>query len=126
MTLPFPIDTLYTRDGLIELDTLFLHHLHERDPELTATLKAARAHPEQLEAKEESDLLLTLAPHTEDFIAGTFGIENELQALASAHERLTPLYKCKRNFVQRRVAKKASPDMEENTPPTIPSCEKHL
>src|SRR5690606_32009749 len=37
-------------------------------------------------------------------------IEAEIEALFRAHTSLTPLYACKRLFVQRRAAKKIKPD----------------
>jgi NADPH-dependent glutamate synthase beta subunit-like oxidoreductase len=66
---------------------------------------AGRAEPESLPAKEESELLLALAPHLEDFLATLFGIEAELAALEATHESLAPLYTCKRLFVQREATR---------------------
>ena len=48
---------------------------------------AARANPDALAAKAESELLLALAPHLDDFLGRLFGIEAEVQALASAPSR---------------------------------------
>ena len=63
-----------------------------------------------LAAKEESDLLVALAPHVEDFIAKLFGIEAEARALAARHNELAPLYSVKRLFVQRRALHKVKPE----------------
>src|SRR5712691_3777565 len=59
----------------------------------------------RLDRKAESDLLVDLSPHLEDFIGGLFGIAGEVRALQARHERLAPLYSMKRLFVQRRAVK---------------------
>src|SRR5712691_3801194 len=59
----------------------------------------------RLDRKAESDLLVDLSPHLEDFIGGLFGIAGEVRALQARHERLAPLYSVKRLFVQRRAVK---------------------
>src|SRR6267154_5676693 len=83
---------LYERDGLIRLDRAFVAHLAATDVGLHARLMAGRAEPDALDRKAESDLLVDLAPHVEDFIGGLFGIEEEVRALQAAHERLAPLF----------------------------------
>jgi len=67
-------------------------------------LLASRRNPPA--AKDESDLLVALAPHVEDFLAKLFGIESEARALAERHNALAPLYSVKRQFVQRRALHK--------------------
>ncbi len=98
-------EALYERAGWLRLDELFLGRLREADPPLHERLIAGRAAPDALAAKEESELLIALAPPLEDFLAELFGIEPELARLEAAHERLAPLYLCKRLFVQREAAK---------------------
>lgn len=102
-------EELYTRDGLIKVDTAFLGHLREADAALADRLAAARCGPEGIDAKTESALLLDLAPHVEDFIAGLFGIEAEAAALRARHHELAPLYDVKRLFVQRQAVKQVKP-----------------
>ena len=99
---------LYRRDGLVKLDQAFLDFLREGDAGLRIRLDHARAHPDELDPKDESALLIELAPWTEDFIARLFGIETEVRALAARHHELAPLYSCKRQFVQRRAMNKVS------------------
>ncbi|MDQ3185911.1 MAG: FAD-dependent oxidoreductase [Pseudomonadota bacterium] len=99
---------LYRRDGLIRLDRAFLNFLHEGEPGLRARLDHARAHPDSLDRKNESALLIEIAPWMEDFIARLFGIETEIGVLAARHHQLAPLYSCKRQFVQRRAMSKVS------------------
>ncbi len=72
--------------------------LHDR-------LMAARADPDALDRKAESDLLVDLAPHVEDFIGELFGIAAEIRELQARHDELAPLYSVKRLFVQRRAVK---------------------
>ena len=101
---------LYGRDGLVRLDGRFVDFLKAQSPELHNRLMTARAAPEQLEGKPESDLIVELAPVLEEFIAELFGIAHEVGSLRSRHEALAPLYSVKRLFVQRRAAKKYGPD----------------
>lgn len=103
---------LYNRPGLEKLDDAFLTHLAEIDPDLALRLKAARCAP-PAEAPEESDLLLALAPHVEDFLGSLFGIGGEMIALAERIDALAPLYSCKRLFVQRRAMKAIKPEEAE-------------
>ncbi len=106
MQLGFDIrfNDLYERAGLLRVDAAFLRFLREVDGTLHDRLLAARERP--LEGKPESDLLVALAPHVEDFLPRLFGIEAEARALAERHNELAPLYSVKRLFVQRRALHK--------------------
>jgi len=99
---------LYERDGLLRVDRAFLGFLGETDAALRDQLVSARTDPPS--GRAESDLLVALAPHFEDFIARLFGIESEAQALAARHNELAPLYSVKRLFVQRRALHKVKPE----------------
>src|ERR1700730_4892374 len=96
---------LYERDGLVRLDRAFVPHLAAAETELHDRLMAARSAPDALDRKAESELLVDLAPHLEDFLGGLFGIAGEVRALQARHDRLAPLYSTKRLFVQRRAVK---------------------
>jgi NADPH-dependent glutamate synthase beta subunit-like oxidoreductase/NAD(P)H-flavin reductase len=100
LNLPYGLDfaDLYTRDGLVRLDAAFLSHLAPLSPDLHASLLAARQSP-PTDHKAESDLILALSPHVDDFVANLFGIEPELRALQSAHAAQHPLQTVKRKFV---------------------------
>ncbi len=99
-------EDLYQHDGLVRLDGVFLVHLKSADPALHARLVAARQHPAQLARKDQSELIVDVAPHLEDFIGRLFGITAEVEALQARHNRLAPLYTVKRNFVQRKAVPK--------------------
>jgi NADPH-dependent glutamate synthase beta subunit-like oxidoreductase/NAD(P)H-flavin reductase len=107
-TLAFDLrfEDLYRRDGLVRLDAAFVDALGTREPDLHRRLMAARAAPEQVAGKAESELIVALAPALEDFIGELFGIAADVGALKSRHDALAPLYTVKRLFVQRRAAKK--------------------
>src|SRR5881397_3013269 len=96
---------LYERDGLIRLDRAFVAHLAAADVGLHDRLMVGRADLEALDRKAESDLLVDLAPHVEDFLGDLFGIAGEVRALQARHDKLAPLYSVKRLFVQRRAVK---------------------
>jgi NADPH-dependent glutamate synthase beta subunit-like oxidoreductase/NAD(P)H-flavin reductase len=104
--LGFTHAALLQRDGLVRLDALFVQRLAAEDMELHNRLMAARAAPETLAGKPESDLIIALAPHLESLLGELFGIETELaQATAATHAR-DPVHACKRLFVQRQAVKK--------------------
>jgi NADPH-dependent glutamate synthase beta subunit-like oxidoreductase/NAD(P)H-flavin reductase len=96
---------LYDRDGLVRLDRAFVSHLAESDIGLHDRLMTVRRDPDVIEGLEESNLLVDLAPHLEDFIGELFGIGPEVRALQARHHELAPLYSVKRLFVQRRAVK---------------------
>src|SRR5688500_11293068 len=99
---------LYQREGLMRVDAAFLAFVREADTALHDRLVAARStFPGK---KEESDLLVALAPQVEDFLPKLFGIEAEARALAARHNELAPLYSVKRLFVQRRALHKVKPE----------------
>ena len=99
---------LYERAGLLRVDAAFLAFVGEADRALRERLLAAREQTPS--GKEESELLVALAPHVEDFLARLFGIEREVRALEGRHHELAPLYSVKRLFVQRRALHKVKPE----------------
>lgn len=103
-------EELYSRDGLVKIDNAFVEQLKVSDVSLFNRLMAGRADKSALSEKDYSQLLLDLAPHTEDFIGELFGIQKEILEIAQAHNALAPLYACKRLFVQRRAAKALTPE----------------
>ncbi|WP_321967878.1 FAD-dependent oxidoreductase [Burkholderia cepacia] len=95
---------LYCAAGLQKLDGLFLDELKMLSAEAHAALILARERPEGLPVKEESSLLLQLAPFADNFIEKLFGIGPEASELREKHVELASIFYVKRMFVQRRVA----------------------
>src|SRR6185369_10871831 len=102
-------ENLYSREGLARLDAAFVAFLGEANAALRERLVSARSDPAALAPLQESDLLVALSPHVDDFVARLFGIEAEVRALAARHNELAPLYSVKRLFVQRRALHKVKP-----------------
>ena len=105
LTLAFGLDfgDLYSRTGLVRLDRAFLEQLQATDPSLSQRLLQARAGSDGMPLKQQSELIIELAPHVEDFLAELFGIRPELAELQSRHHEAAPLYTIKRQFVQRKA-----------------------
>jgi NADPH-dependent glutamate synthase beta subunit-like oxidoreductase/NAD(P)H-flavin reductase len=96
-------DDLYDREGLLRLDHSFRAELARDDATLHEQFMRAREDPGALPAKQESELLLALAPHLDRFIARLFAIEADVEALSARHLEVVPLYAIKRQFVQRKA-----------------------
>ena len=101
---------LYEDSGLQRIDAAFVGHLSQIDCDLSQKLLNARNDPDSLDDREQSDLLLEIAPHVDDFLGHLFGIESEVRELSERHHNLAPLFTCKRLFVQRQAAKKIKAD----------------
>jgi NADPH-dependent glutamate synthase beta subunit-like oxidoreductase len=106
LTLAFGLsfEQLYEREGLKRLDAHFLDVLRHTDPDLEQRLRSARSQPDAIARKEESHLLMAVAEHLDDFLSHLFAIDSEVEALSEAHHALAPMYKLKRQFVQRKAA----------------------
>ena len=102
----FGFPDLYSLTGLQRLDEAFCAWLAEADAAVASRLAAARAAPDALARRDESALLVELAPQLEDWLGRLFGIEPELHALQEAQHELAPLYACKRQVVQRKAMNK--------------------
>jgi NADPH-dependent glutamate synthase beta subunit-like oxidoreductase/NAD(P)H-flavin reductase len=102
----FDFADLVARDGLIRLDQRFLRDLAEQDAPLHQRLLAARAAPEDVTSRDESDLVVALGPYLDSFVATLFGIEAETNTLTRETLALDPIHACKRLFVQRQAVKK--------------------
>src|ERR1700691_902170 len=95
-------EDLYARDGLLRLDGAFLKQLLASDVGLHVQLVDARVNPGSRTAKEQSELVIALAPHVEDFLGELFGIAKEVEALQGRHNALAPFLAFKRKFIQKR------------------------
>jgi len=97
----FTFEDLYRREGLVRLDSEFLNWVKSVDISLFNRLMQARTTlPER---KAQSELLVELAPHLEDFNAELFSISADVRALQARHSALEPLYAVKRKFVQKKA-----------------------
>jgi len=104
---------LQTPEGLAELDRRFLDWLGERDAELRDRLLATRDRsPEATPAY--SGLLLAVAPHLEQWLAGLFGITEPLTRRRAELAADDVIVDFKREFVQKR-ARKARPEDDFTT-----------
>src|SRR5882672_4192160 len=108
LSLGLRFEDLYRRAGLLRVDAGFLDFLGQADPALRERLEFIRRESQgegraPLPPKQESEFLIALAGHLDDFIARLFGIEDEAGALSARHFELAPLYACKRLFVQRKA-----------------------
>ena len=99
----FAFEDLYVREGLVRLDAEFCRHLQETDAAMFQTLTEARKDPGSFTRKQQSELMIALAPHLEDFVADLFGIAADVRALQAKHDALAPLYALKRRFIQKRA-----------------------
>ncbi len=96
-------EDLYARGGLLRLDAAFLNQLFTSHPALHVQLLDARVNFGTRTAKEQSELVIALAPHVEDFVGELFGIGKEVEALQARHNALAPLFAFKRKFIQKRA-----------------------
>jgi NADPH-dependent glutamate synthase beta subunit-like oxidoreductase/NAD(P)H-flavin reductase len=106
----FEFPDLYSNAGLTRIDVAFCAWLAQTDVPLAERLASARAAPDALARKDESELLVALAPHLEDWLARLFGIEREVEALQAAQNELAPIFACKRQVVQRKAMNKYKAD----------------
>ena len=116
LTLDFNLSftDLYSRQGLEKVDAAFVEELKASNADLFNRLVAARANPDSLDEKTESNLLIEVAPYLEDFIGRIFSISADLNKLKAEHDNLAPLYTCKRSFIQRRATKICKPEEGKN------------
>ncbi len=106
-------EDLYAREGLVRLDAAFLAQLLSSDLALHAQLIDARVNPGARTAKEQSELVIALAPHVEDFLGELFGIAKEVQALQARHNQFAPFFAFKRKFIQKRAISGVSKEQAE-------------
>ena len=101
---------LHDARRLADLTRAFDEELRAQDPALFARYDAHRSGAQKLQGPEESELLLQLGAHLSRFVGRLFGVQAELQKLRDAAGREAPLFRVKRDFVQRRVFKKGVKD----------------
>lgn len=92
---------LYSRDGLIKLDQVFLHYIKSHNEDLFSSLTVARK-----EKVGDSQLIIDLSYLLDEFVAKLFNVEREVGQLKKKHGDFAIVYKCKRLFVQRYALRK--------------------
>jgi NADPH-dependent glutamate synthase beta subunit-like oxidoreductase/NAD(P)H-flavin reductase len=100
---------LHDARRLADLTAAFDRALAAEDPLLHARYQAHRSGAALLRGPAESELLVALAPHLSRFLGILFGVEDQLAALRAAAGREVPLFRVKRDFIQRRVFRKGAP-----------------
>src|SRR5579863_9111993 len=106
LTLSFGLsfNDLYGQVGLARLDAKFRGNLGSSDAGLLERLISARSNPDTLSRKQQSELIIELAPHVEDFIGTLFQISSHVRKLQAHHDALAPIYALKRKFVQKKAS----------------------
>src|ERR1700733_421710 len=99
----FAFEDLYSCESLVRLDAAFCNNLQAAGAGLLSGMLEARKPPATLTRKQQSELMIAIAPHLEDFIGELFGIQAEVRALQAKHDALAPLYALKRRFVQKKA-----------------------
>src|SRR3954468_17296318 len=95
---------------LADLTRAFDDFLRAADAKLFARYDAHRAGSAPQRGPGESELLLEVGAQLSRFVGRLFGVEQDLQGLRDAAGRDAPIFRVKREFVQRRVFKKGAKD----------------
>lgn len=120
----FKFEDLYSSEGCTKIDGKFLEFLASHDSELLDSLNAYRSdNPGGL---DESSLIVKLAPYLENFIARLFRIEDAVAEQSDLQEKLAPIFKCKRLFVQRQAARAYKPENIDDLKPAITFLELNI
>ncbi len=106
----FSFEDLYAREGLVRLDAQFLEYLQGLDAELATRLTEARAKPDALDRKQQSVLIVDVAPHVENFIGELFGIREAFATSQKRHQKLDAFQTVKRKFLQRKALSRVKPE----------------
>ena len=106
----FSYQDLHREDRLADLDRAFLEGLAREDPDLAARLRAYRADPKSCDPLSRSRLLVAAARPLSVFVARLFGIEAEWRRQAASASPEAVLFRVKRDFLTRRVAKVKLPE----------------
>ena len=101
---------LHDARRLADLTFAFDGFLRAADAALFARYAAHRDGSAALRGPDESELLLEVGAHVSRFVARLFGVEKEMARLREAAGRDGPLFRVKRDFIQRRVFKKGAKD----------------
>src|SRR5439155_23187153 len=101
---------LHDARRLADLTRAFDDFLREADSALFARYRAHRDGSAPVRGPEESALLLEAGAQVSRLLGRLFGVERDLKRLREAAGREAPLFRVKRDFVQRRVFRKGPKD----------------
>jgi NADPH-dependent glutamate synthase beta subunit-like oxidoreductase/NAD(P)H-flavin reductase len=105
----FAFRDLFEPDRLRDLDASFRRRLAESDGALAARYEAYRlSGGGGLGAREISSLLVQVAPHVSRFLAALFHVDAGRERLARRADENAPLWRFRREIVQRRALKRFS------------------
>ena len=96
---------LYCSAGIGKIDELWLESLKRNSYSLYQALINMRLNHLPIDPKIESQLIIELAGHLEDFISQLFNIDAEVKEVANSYNKLAIIYQCKRQFIQRDAVK---------------------
>lgn len=102
LNLGIEFEELYSLDGLTKLNLEFENYFAQKQPKIFADFVLAKN-----KGGAEANSLIEFAKVLEDFIAEAFLIEQENQQLRARHNKLAKIYRVKRDFVRRTIAKSA-------------------
>ena len=102
----FSCSDLHDPRRLADLTREFDRWLAAADPGLFGRFEAWRREPASLDAVATSNLQIEVAGHLGRFVARLFGIEAEVDRLASETRAQDPIFVFKREFLQRRAFRK--------------------
>ena len=97
---------LHDAKRLADLTRAFEEFLKSADAALLARYESHKSTP--LKGPAESELLIELGAVLSKFVGKLFGVSDELSRLREAAGREAPIFRVKRDFVQRRVFKKGA------------------
>jgi NADPH-dependent glutamate synthase beta subunit-like oxidoreductase/NAD(P)H-flavin reductase len=106
----FSFDDLHDARRLADLTRTFDERLRAADAVLYDRYAAHRSGVATLAGPQESDLLIELSGHLSRFVGALFGVAKDQAALRETAGRDAPIFKVKREFIQRRVFKKGAPN----------------
>ncbi len=107
----FSYSDLYEPERLKALSTTFYESLKAADPALYDHFMAYSKEPEgSLTPPEEAELLISLAFHQSRFMAQLFNISEDREHFMENIQSQKPLFRFKKEFVQKRALKKFSKD----------------
>jgi NADPH-dependent glutamate synthase beta subunit-like oxidoreductase/NAD(P)H-flavin reductase len=110
----FTYPDLYSAARLADLDKEFLKELDESDPNLYAQFANYReARGEGYAARDESNLIVEIAPFLGRFLARLFNVLNEREVAIEEARSLAVIFEFKKQVVQRRVRKLAAESVLE-------------